>query len=89
MTGKAKYLQAIYDQEGEHQLEAVTVKDLHAQKGNYLNKKIQINGWVRTVRSSKTFGFIELNDGTFFSNLQVVYDEKLTNFQEISKLITG
>lgn len=89
MTGKAKFLQAIYDQEGEHQLEAVTVKDLHAQKGNYLNKKIQINGWVRTVRSSKTFGFIELNDGTFFSNLQVVYDEKLTNFQEISKLITG
>ena len=89
MTGKARYLQAIYDQEGEHQLEAVTVKDLHAQKGNYLNKKIQINGWVRTVRSSKTFGFIELNDGTFFSNLQVVYDEKLTNFQEISKLITG
>jgi asparaginyl-tRNA synthetase len=44
---------------------------------------------VKTVRSSKTFGFIELNDGTFFSNLQIVYDEKLANFQEIARLITG
>ena len=41
------------------------------------------------MRSSKTFGFIELNDGTFFSNLQIVYDEKLANFQEIARLITG
>jgi asparaginyl-tRNA synthetase len=70
-------------------LEAATVKELYARKGKYLHKKIQITGWVRTVRSSKTFGFIELNDGTFFSNLQVVYDENLANFQEVSRLITG
>jgi len=70
-------------------LETATVKELFAHWDDYLNKKIQVSGWVRTVRSSKTFGFIELNDGTFFSNLQIVYDEKLTNFQEISKLITG
>lgn len=70
-------------------METATVKELFAQRDNYLNKKIQISGWVRTVRSSKTFGFIELNDGTFFSNLQVVCDEKLANFQEVAKLITG
>lgn len=70
-------------------METATVKELFKEKENYLNKKIQVNGWVRTVRSSKTFGFIELNDGSFFSNLQVVYDEGLANFKEVSKLITG
>jgi asparaginyl-tRNA synthetase len=70
-------------------LETATVKELFSRSDNYLNKKIQISGWVKTVRSSKTFGFIELNDGTFFSNLQIVYDEKLANFQEIARLITG
>jgi len=44
---------------------------------------------VRTVRSSKAFGFIELNDGTFFSNLQVVFHDKLDNYNEVSKLVTG
>ena len=70
-------------------MEAATVKELYARKEKYLHKKIQITGWVRTVRSSKAFGFIELNDGTFFSNLQVVYDENLSNYKEVSKLITG
>jgi asparaginyl-tRNA synthetase len=70
-------------------LETATVKELFARSDNYLNKKIQISGWVKTVRSSKTFGFIELNDGTFFSNLQIVYDDKLANFQEVARLITG
>ncbi|MDD4238232.1 MAG: asparagine--tRNA ligase [Desulfotomaculaceae bacterium] len=70
-------------------MEPVTIRELYAQKENYLNKKVQINGWVRTVRSSKTFGFIELNDGTFFSNLQVVYDESLPNYKEVAKLGAG
>ncbi len=70
-------------------METATVKELFARSDNYLNKKIQISGWVKTVRSSKTFGFIELNDGTFFSNLQIVYDDKLANFQEVARLITG
>ncbi|NLI13135.1 Asparagine--tRNA ligase [Pelotomaculum propionicicum] len=70
-------------------MEAATVKELYAGKGKYLHQRIQINGWVRTLRSSKTFGFIELNDGTFFSNLQVVFDENLANYKEVSKLITG
>lgn len=70
-------------------MEAASVKELYAQKEKFLNQKIMVNGWVRTVRSSKAFGFIELNDGSFFSNLQVVFDEKLNNFNEVSKLITG
>ena len=68
---------------------ATTVKDLHARTKDFLSQKIQVNGWVRTVRPSRTFGFIELNDGTFFSSLQVVYDENLTNFLEVSRLVSG
>lgn len=68
---------------------AAAVKDLHARTEDFLNKEIQVNGWVRTVRPSRTFGFIELNDGTYFSSLQVVYDENLPNFQEISRLVSG
>ncbi len=68
---------------------ASLIKDLHARTEDFLNKEIQVNGWVRTVRPSRTFGFIELNDGTFFSSLQVVYDENLPNFQEVSRLVSG
>ncbi len=70
-------------------METVTIKELHSNKDKYINKKILVMGWVRTVRTSKAFGFIELNDGTFFSNLQVVFDENLANFQEISRLGAG
>lgn len=49
-------------------------------------QEIQVGGWIRTSRDSKTFGFIELNDGTTFKNIQIVYDDQLENFQEIVKL---
>ena len=61
----------------------------------YLNKEMQkegtltVAGWVRTVRDSKTFGFIELNDGTFFKSLQIVFEEHLDNFKEVAKLGVG
>ncbi|MBO5364470.1 MAG: asparagine--tRNA ligase [Clostridia bacterium] len=52
--------------------------------------KVSVNGWVRTIRISKNFGFIELNDGSYFKNLQVVIEaDKLANFQELSKLNVG
>lgn len=70
-------------------MDIATVKELYRNTESFLGKKIKINGWVRTVRVSKTFGFIELNDGSFFSNLQVVFEENLSNFKEISKLISG
>lgn len=62
------------------------VKDLYRNTDNYVEKKVQISGWVKTVRDSKTFGFIELNDGSFFKNVQIVFDDKLSNFAEICKL---
>ena len=64
----------------------ILIKDLYRNTENYLNKSIQISGWVKTVRDSKTFGFIEVNDGSFFKNVQVVFTDELSNFEEIKKL---
>ena len=64
----------------------ILIKELYRNSGKYYSKKIQISGWVKTVRDSKTFGFIEVNDGSFFKNLQIVFDNSLENFEEICKL---
>ena len=64
----------------------LVIKELFRNTSKYVNKKIEIEGWVRTVRDSKTFGFIELNDGSFFKNVQIVFTDKLQNFNEITKL---
>lgn len=55
----------------------------------YIDSEQTICGWIRTLRQSKTFGFIELNDGSCFQNLQIVFDDNLPNFNEISKLNIG
>jgi asparaginyl-tRNA synthetase len=71
-------------------MEKKTIKQLYKETKSALNQMIQISGWVRTIRASKAFGFIEINDGSFFNNLQVVFEEeKLLNFKEISKLNVG
>ena len=62
------------------------LRELQKNTKEYLRKEIEINGWVKKIRSQKNFGFIELNDGTFFTGIQVVFDEELENFEEISKL---
>ena len=67
----------------------VSVRELFKQKEKYLNTQISVGGWVRSIRDSKTFGFIVLNDGTFFEPLQIVYSDKLENFEKISKLNVG
>lgn len=67
----------------------IGVKQLYRQAQDYLNKNISVSGWIKTERTSKTFGFIELNDGSFFKNLQIVYEEGLDNFKEVSKLGVG
>ena len=64
----------------------LVIKDLFKNTNEYENKIITLEGWVRTVRDSKTFGFIELNDGSFFKNVQVVFNDTLENFNEICKL---
>lgn len=64
----------------------ITVRNLYKQTENFKDKNIIIEGWVKTLRDSKTFGFIELNDGTFFKNIQIVFNDSLSNFEEIRKL---
>jgi asparaginyl-tRNA synthetase len=70
-------------------MELLTIRELYREKEQYIGKKITVGGWVRSIRDSKTFGFIVLNDGTFFETLQIVYSDKLDNFSEISKLNVG
>ena len=60
------------------------LKDLFTK--DYLNKEVELNGWIRNHRKQKEFGFIDFNDGTYFTNLQIVYDNNLENFEEITKM---
>lgn len=63
----------------------VDIKELYRNTENYIDKEIIVEGWIRTLRASKNFGFIEINDGSFFSNVQVVFGNELGNFSEIGK----
>ena len=62
------------------------IRDLFLNVDSYENQEITVEGWVKTVRDSKTFGFIELNDGSYFKNIQIVFDDSLDNFADICKL---
>ena len=64
----------------------IVIKDLYRDTKKYNNKEVILEGWVKTIRDSKTFGFIELNDGSFFKNVQVVITDKLDNFEKVAKL---
>ncbi|MBU5337128.1 asparagine--tRNA ligase [Intestinibacter bartlettii] len=68
------------------QKEFIEIKQLYRNKEQYIDKTVRVAGWIRTSRMSKNFGFIELNDGSFFKNMQIVIDEKLENFKEVGKL---
>lgn len=61
------------------------IKEIFRNPETSIGQKIKISGWIRTLRSSKNFGFIEVNDGSFFKNLQVVFEDKLENFEDICK----
>lgn len=61
------------------------VRDIYKNPYEFFGKEVVIEGWIRTLRASNKIGFIEVNDGTFFSNIQVVFDENLENFKEVSK----
>ena len=67
-------------------MELTTIRELYKNRDSYMDQKVTIGGWVRSIRGSKAFGFIVVNDGTFFEPLQVVYHDKMDNFAEISKL---
>ncbi len=65
------------------------IKDLYRRKEEFLEHEVTVGGWVRSIRNSKNFGFIVVNDGTFFEPLQVVYHDGLSNFAEVEKLNVG
>ena len=70
-------------------MELISVRELFKNTAAYVGKTIEVGGWVRSIRASKSFGFIVLSDGTFFSPLQVVYHDTMENFTEISKTNVG
>ena len=70
-------------------MEMISVRELFKNTAAYAGKEVEIGGWVRNRRPSKQFGFIVLNDGTYFTPVQVVYNDTLENFQEISKINIG
>ena len=71
-------------------MDFIQIKDIYKNQKDYLQKEIQIAGWIRTIRSSKAFGFLELNDGTFLKNIQVVLEaEQLPDYTNIVKRNIG
>ena len=70
-------------------MELIHIKELFRNEGQYTDKEVTVGGWLKSKRDSKTFGFLVINDGTFFEPLQVVYSDALSNFEEISKLNVG
>ena len=70
-------------------MEKVLVKSIFRETEKFMGKDVEVSGWVRTIRASNAFGFIELNDGSFFKNIQIVFESNLENYKEIAKLGTG
>ncbi len=70
-------------------MDKTTIRQIFRDPETYYDRKVLVSGWIRTIRDSKTFGFIELNDGTFFKNIQVVIDESLDNFADVVRYTTA
>ena len=68
-------------------MQRLLIKTLFEQSETYSEKIVTVCGWARTIRDSKVFGFIELNDGSCFKSLQIVFEQgQIDNFEEIAKL---
>lgn len=70
-------------------MDLINIRDIFRNKEKYENTEVTIGGWVRSNRNSKNFGFIVVNDGTFFEPIQVVYGNGLENYDEVSKINVG
>ena len=71
-------------------MKRLLIKDLFTNSADYAGKQVTVCGWAKTIRDSKVFGFIELNDGSCFKSLQIVFEQgQIDNFQEIAKLNVG
>ena len=70
-------------------MKLTTIREIYKNREVYLDKEVTVGGWVRSVRDSKTFGFIVLHDGSCLETLQIVYHDEMENFAEISKMNVG
>ena len=70
-------------------MELTNIRALYRERDGIDHSFVRVGGWVRSIRASKSFGFITLSDGTYFKPVQVVYDETLENFAEVSKFNVG
>jgi asparaginyl-tRNA synthetase len=70
-------------------MKAIDFRELFSSPENYYGKEVVVEGWIRTIRDSKNFGFIELNDGTYMKNVQIVFENILSNFEDVRKFSTG
>lgn len=71
-------------------MDRLVIKQLFENKNEFANKQVTVCGWAKTIRNSKVFGFIELNDGSCFKSLQIVFEQdKIDNFDEVAKLNVG
>jgi asparaginyl-tRNA synthetase len=70
-------------------MESLRIRDLYKDTAAYAGKEVTVCGWVKNIRDSKTFGFLVISDGTYFSPLQVVYHDTMENFTQVCKLNVG
>lgn len=71
-------------------MDRLLIKQLFANSANYAGKRVTVCGWAKTIRDSKLFGFIELNDGSCFKSVQIVFEQgQIDNFEDIAKLNVG
>ena len=70
-------------------MKVIDVKDIYEQIDELMEKEVMVQGWIRNHRKQKEFGFIDFNDGTSFQTIQIVYDNKVKNFDEIQKIRVG
>ena len=70
-------------------MELTEIRELYRNREKYIGKEVTVGGWIRSNRDSKNFGFLVINDGTFFEPLQIVYGDGLSNFQELCKINVG
>ena len=71
------------------EMDLTLIKELYKNTEKYVDKEVMVGGWVRSIRDSKTFGFMVLNDGTYFETLQIVFHDKMANFEEVARLNVG
>ena len=89
IKSKVKFRCLLASVKEKYKMDMISIKELYRNTEEYAGKEVTIGGWLRSKRSSKTFGFLVINDGTFFEPLQVVYADGLDNFDQIGKLNVG